>query len=119
MDDLTNNRIFYYYNTTSSTPAWSYTYKNGGGGNQNVPTAVSSDQAGNFVATGAWGATTDIEELAIIDIANQEVAFAVNSPGSIFWANIAPDATRALGTGKAVHANISGSGNYTYGIAEY
>ncbi|MBN1232907.1 MAG: T9SS type A sorting domain-containing protein [Candidatus Coatesbacteria bacterium] len=111
-----NTRKFVYYNSSSSTPVWTYDYPASGGSGQNVPSSICSDQAGNYVITTTWGTSADENEVAILDIENQQLAFSVNSPGSMFSSSISPTGDYALATGKAVHANVSGRGTDTYAI---
>ncbi len=107
-------------------PIWTYTYELAGGGYQDLPSAVMVDEFGDYAVVGSWGDQLNTNpEIHVFGREGPEPIFTVDSPGSIFDADIESVvhvAGRsfaygyATAGGKHVHANQMGSGGDLFAI---
>ncbi len=102
---------------TGSTLLWTYS-KNTTGNLQNAPSAVSISDDGRWIALGSWGGQFGSQpetQLFDRDAGNVPIG-SINSPGSVFDAEISGDGQFVIVGTKAVHANSFGNGGRAYSL---
>ena len=104
----------------SSTPAWVYEYKYGGGTYQDVVDNMAMTNDGDLIAVASWGDMKDTNpEVHVFDRADGEPIYTFNTPGSMFDVDIARDddgSVYVTACGKHVHANQQGHGGDLYAM---
>lgn len=107
----TSNRI-YRFDPAGSTPTWIYDYPAGSGAHQDIISWMDCSADGRWLAASSWGCQTGGgDEVTVLDDMNPAApVFSINTPGSMFHVDIAPDGSLVTAAGKHVHANVFGSG---------
>jgi len=99
----------YVFNNYSNEPLWSYHDF----GDEVCYISMTDD--GSLLACASWGpignATPD---LYIFRKESSDPLCTLNTPGSIYYVDIAPDGSKGVATGKGEHARIMGSGGNAY-----
>jgi hypothetical protein len=101
------------FRTTSSTPLWTYT-----GMGDEVQSAEFSKN-GNILVASSWGDLShQFNDLLVWKVSSGSnlPIFGVNSPGSFFCSSVSNNGSTVIGSGKAVHARLFGSGGQLYNI---
>lgn len=101
------------FNTASSTPIWTYT------GMGDEVQNVSFSKNGNILAASSWGdLNMQFNDLLVwkLSTGSNVPIFGVNSPGSFFCSTVSNNGSIVVGSGKAVHARLFGSGGELYNI---
>ncbi len=110
-----SNRILR-FQSGSSTPDWTYDYPTGSGGYQDVVSWMDCSSDGRYLAVSSWGCENGGgDELEVLDDqAPSAPIFTIDTPGSMWYTDIAPDGSWVSAAGKHVHANQMGSGADVY-----
>ncbi|MCP4545734.1 MAG: T9SS type A sorting domain-containing protein [bacterium] len=116
-----NQNKMQWYDTTGSTPEWTFLGPLATGSYQELPSCVAIDPSGQYAVMGAWGDEPGlIPEVQVFRKTGSTPVFAINSPGSIFDVAICSDSggnVYVSACGKHVHANEMGSGGDLYAAA--
>jgi len=114
-NNYTTNRIIRYDLNTSSTQ-WIYDYPVGSGGYQDVVEWMDCSSDGRWMVTASWGCETGggAEVNVFDDLYHDEPVCSIDTPGSMFHADITDDGRYVSAAGKHVHANEMGSGSDVY-----
>ena len=110
-----SNRIIR-YDLSVPEVVWQYDYPTGSGGYQDVVEWVDCSSDGRWSVVASWGCQSGGgDEVCVFDdLAPGAPVFSINTPGSMFHADITDDGKYITAAGKHVHANVMGSGTDVY-----
>ncbi|MCI0589856.1 MAG: hypothetical protein L0323_23830 [Planctomycetes bacterium] len=117
--DAFNNSLFRVYcfdlAPGGATLLWTYV-NNGSGSLQDVPSAVSLSDDGQWIAVGSWGAEFGghPEALLFDRTAGNVPVGSLDTPGSVFDLDLSGDGQFLVVGTKSVHANTLGNGGEAY-----
>ncbi len=106
------------FNISSSTPEWIYDYPIGSGNLQDGIQWIDCSDNGKFLIASSWGCEYGGgDEIQVFsDDSPSTPIITINTPGSMYHADMSGDGQYAIATGKSVHANITGAGTNLYFI---
>ena len=99
----------YVFNSYSNEPIWAY--HNCG----DMVCYISMTDDGSLMACATWGPVGNATpDLYIFRKESPEPLCTLNTPGSLYYVEIAPDGSKGITCGKGVHAREMGSGGNAY-----
>jgi WD40 repeat protein len=103
----------------SQTPLWTRLYTLGSGTYQDIPAVIEMTADGSHLVVGSWGDTGNTNpEVQIYEHDSPDPIYTVDTPGSVFDADIAKAGSYVyvVAGAKHVHANQQGRGGDLYSI---